>query len=115
MWKAQLMCTGAESNLKDRVLGEVEKNSSIALPGTWGYCRLMASKLCAPIQGDLLRSLIATVGLLMRTRECTGSVLLYSGLRWSPKERPYGLSYGLFFGLLFWLCQILAVAHRVFC
>ena len=79
-------CTGAELNRRDRVLVEIEKNSSIALPGKWGYCRLMASKLCAPIQGDLLRSFIATVGLLIRTRECTGSVLLYSGLRWSPNE-----------------------------
>ncbi|XP_055426074.1 39S ribosomal protein L51, mitochondrial-like [Bubalus kerabau] len=34
MRKAQLMYTGAESNLKDRVLGEVEKNSSIALPAS---------------------------------------------------------------------------------
>ena len=86
MPKTQSLCTSAESNLKDRVLGEVEKNSSIALPGKWGYCRLMASKLCSPIQGDLLRSFIATVGLLIRTRERTGSVLLYSGLRWSPNE-----------------------------
>ena len=80
------MCTGAESNLKDRVLGEVEKNSSIALPSKGGYCRLIPSKLCAPTQGVLLRSFIAAVGLLIRTRVCTGSVLLCSGLRWSPNE-----------------------------
>ena len=33
MPKTQPLCTGAESNLGDRVLGEVEKNSFIVLPG----------------------------------------------------------------------------------
>ena len=33
MLKAQPLCTGAESNLRDRVLDEVEKKSFIALPG----------------------------------------------------------------------------------
>ena len=27
------LCTGAESNLRDRALGEIEKNSLMALPG----------------------------------------------------------------------------------
>ena len=33
MSKTQPLCTGAESNLRDIVLGEIEKNSFIALPG----------------------------------------------------------------------------------
>ena len=35
-----------------------EKNSFVALPGKWGHSGLMTSKLCVPIQGDLVRSLI---------------------------------------------------------
>ena len=41
MLKAQHLCTGAEMNLGDKVRGEVEKNSFIALPGkggTMGSC-----------------------------------------------------------------------------
>ena len=34
--------------LRDRVLGEVEKNSFIALPGKGGHSGLMPSKLCVP-------------------------------------------------------------------
>ena len=33
MLKTQSLCSGVESNLRDRVLDEVEKNSFIALPG----------------------------------------------------------------------------------
>ena len=33
MLKSRPLCTGTKSNLRDRVLGEVEKNSFIALPG----------------------------------------------------------------------------------
>lgn len=33
MPKTPPLCTGAESNLKDRVLGEVEQKGFIALPG----------------------------------------------------------------------------------
>ena len=35
------LCTSAELNLRDRVLGEVEKNSFIALPGKGGQNGLM--------------------------------------------------------------------------
>ena len=41
-------CTGAELNRRDRVLVEIEKNSSIALPGKGGHSRLLPSKLCVP-------------------------------------------------------------------
>ena len=37
MPKSRPLCTGAESNLRDRLLGEVEKNSFIALPGKGGH------------------------------------------------------------------------------
>ena len=40
--------TSAGLNLRDRVLGEVEKNRFIALPGTGGQSGLMPSKLCVP-------------------------------------------------------------------
>ena len=39
--KAWPLCTSAKSNLRDRVLGEVEKNSVIALPGKGGHNRLL--------------------------------------------------------------------------
>ena len=44
MLKAQPLCTGAESNLRDRVLGEVEKKSFIALPGKGGHSRFVPLK-----------------------------------------------------------------------
>ena len=61
MLKTQPLCTGAKSNLGDRALGEVEKNSFIDLPGKGGYSRLMPSKLCVPTQEDLVRSFTAMV------------------------------------------------------
>ena len=45
--KAQLLCTSAESNLGDRVLGEVE-NSFIALPGKGRHSRLLPQKTMRP-------------------------------------------------------------------
>ena len=44
MPKSRPLGTSAELNLGDRVLGEIEKNSSIALPGKGGHSRLMPSK-----------------------------------------------------------------------
>ena len=41
----------AKSNLGDRVLGEVEKNSSIALPGKGGHTGLLPSKTICPNPG----------------------------------------------------------------
>ena len=40
--------TSTQSNLRDRVLGEVEKNSYIALPGRGGLDRFLSLKLCVP-------------------------------------------------------------------
>lgn len=39
--------------LETRVLGEVEKNSFIALPGKEGHSGLMPSKLSVPTRGSL--------------------------------------------------------------
>ena len=43
--------TSAESNLGDRVLGEVEKDRFIAFPGKGGHSRLMPSEPSAPTWG----------------------------------------------------------------
>ena len=52
MLKAQLLSAPvAESNLRDRVLGEVEKINFIALPVTGGHSRLLPSKLCPNLEG----------------------------------------------------------------
>ena len=51
MLKTWPLCTGAESNPRDRVLGEVEKNSFIALPGKRGCSGLMPSKTVCPNPG----------------------------------------------------------------
>ena len=44
MLKTQPLYTSAESNLGHRVLGEIEKNSFIALPGKGGHRELLSSK-----------------------------------------------------------------------
>ena len=44
--------TSAELNLRDRLLGEVEKNSFIALPGKGGYRELLPSKTMCPNLGE---------------------------------------------------------------
>ena len=51
MPKARPLCTSAKSNLRDRVLGEVEKNSFIALPGKGGHSRLVPLKIMCPNLG----------------------------------------------------------------
>ena len=57
MLKFWPLYTGAKLNLGDRVLGEVEKNSFIALPSKGGHSRRMSSKLCLNLEG-LARSFI---------------------------------------------------------
>ena len=51
MPKAWPLCTSAQLNLGDRVLGEVEKNSFIALPGKGGNSGLMPLKTVCPNLG----------------------------------------------------------------
>ena len=50
-----------ESNLRDRVLGEIGKNSFIALPGKVGHSGLVPPKLCVATQEGFVRSYIAMV------------------------------------------------------
>ena len=42
-------------------MGEVEKNSFIALPGKGGHSKLMPTKPVCPTQEDLVRRFMATV------------------------------------------------------
>ena len=46
MLKVWPLCTGAKSNLRDRVLGEVEKNNFIVLSGKEGHSGLVPLKSC---------------------------------------------------------------------
>ena len=64
MSKTHPLHTGAKSNLRDRVLGEIEKNSFIALSGKKGHNG--PSRICVPVWegGKLMRS--QGVGLLVR-------------------------------------------------
>ena len=61
MSKPWSLYAGAKLNLGDRVLGEVEKNSFIALPSQGGHSGLVPQKLCGPTQEGLGRSLIAMI------------------------------------------------------
>ena len=61
MPKAWPLCTSAESNLGDRVLGEMEKNNFIALPGKGGQRGSRLKKLCVPTWEDLMKGFIAIV------------------------------------------------------
>ena len=74
--------TGIELNLRDRVWGEVEKNSFTALTGKGGHSRIMPSKLCPNLQvGMVVRSLIAMVQgtvLLIRIAAPAGPTFLHS-------------------------------------
>ena len=45
--------SGVESNLRDRVLGEVEKNSFTAWPGKGGHTRFLSWKTVIPSLGEL--------------------------------------------------------------
>ena len=51
--KAHPLCTGAELNFGGRVLGEVEKNSFIALPGKGGHSGLVPLKIVCPEPGGI--------------------------------------------------------------
>ena len=51
MPKTQSLYTSAQLNLGDRVLGEVEKKSFIALPGKGGHSRLLPLKTVCPHPG----------------------------------------------------------------
>ena len=77
--KTQPLCTGAKSNLRDRALGEVEKNNFIALPGKGGHNGLVPSKTVCPNLGGLCEEFYSNdsrAGLLIRNRGCTRPAFL---------------------------------------
>ena len=62
MPKAQLLCTPELNRiLGDRVLGEVEKDSFITLPGKGGHGRLLPRKTVSPNLERIVRSFIVMV------------------------------------------------------
>ena len=69
MQKARPLCTSVELNLTNRVSGEAEKNSCIALPSKAGYSRLLPSKTMCPNLGGFDQEFYSNssrVGLLKR-------------------------------------------------
>ena len=79
--KALSLCSGAKSNFRDRVLGEVEKNSFIALPGKGGHSRLVPLKImCHRLRGfgKEFHSKRSRVGLLVEIRLYARPALLVS-------------------------------------
>ena len=77
MLKTWALCTGAELNLGNRVLGEIEK-SFISLPGKGGHSGLMLSKLCPNLErfGEEFYSNGSRMRLLIRIRVYAGPVAL---------------------------------------
>ena len=72
------LCTGAKSNLRDRVLGEVEKESFIALPDKGGHRRLLPSKTVCTNPGGFDEGFYSNgsrVGSLTRLGVCAGPAL----------------------------------------
>ena len=53
--------TGVKSNLRDRVLGEVEKDSIIALPSKGDILGFCFEKLCVRTQDNLMRGFITMI------------------------------------------------------
>ena len=73
MTKTQPLYTHAEWNLDDRVLGKVENNSFIALPGKGGHSALIPLKTVSPsLEGfcEEFYSDGSREGLLVRNRVC---------------------------------------------
>ena len=68
MPKHQPLYTSAKLNLRDRALGEIEKNSFIALPGKSGQSGLMPLKTMCPNPGEFVEFYgnSSWVGSLMR-------------------------------------------------
>ena len=77
MPKAQLLCTtSAGSNLGERVLDEVEKDSYITLPGKGRHSGFLPRKTIVPTQEDLMRSFMTILpkgGVADKIRVCAGS------------------------------------------
>ena len=75
MSKTWPLCTCPKSNLGDKVLDEVEKNSFIALSGKGGHSRLMPLRTVCPHlggSGEEFYSNSSRAGLLIRIKVCAG-------------------------------------------
>ena len=73
------LCTSTKSNLGDRVLAEVEKNSFIALPGKGGHRGLVPLKTVCPTLGRFGEGFYSNgsrVELLVRIGVCAGPTFL---------------------------------------
>ena len=81
--KNSSLCALVPNQISEIVVGEVEKNSFIALPGKGGHSGCVPSKLCVPTWrgGSEFCSNGSRVELLIRIRVCAGPALLSSGLR----------------------------------
>ena len=79
MLKTQPRCTGVESKLTGRVLGEAKQNSFIALPGKEGHRRIMTLKtVCPNLEGfgEEFYSNGSRAELLIRIRACAVPAVL---------------------------------------
>ena len=59
--QSRSLCTGTESSRRNRVLGEVEKDSLVALPGKVDIVDSYPQKLSVPTWENLVRNFIAMV------------------------------------------------------
>lgn len=82
MLKTWPLCAGAKLNFGDRVLGEAEKSSFIAMPGKGGYSWLLPLKIACPNPGGFgeeLYSNTSMVRMLIRLGSCRAcSPLIWS-------------------------------------
>ena len=91
MSKSWPLCTDAELNLRDRVLGKEKRVASLlcqAKGDTMGSC-LQNLFLAQELYSNGSRAGFSNgsrAGLPMRVRVCAEPVFLLSGLRWSPDE-----------------------------
>ena len=83
MWRLSL-CALVPNQISDRVLGEVEKNSSIALPseGDTAGCRPQNCVSQPESFGEEFYTSGSRAILLIRIKVCEGPAFLYSGLGW---------------------------------
>ena len=77
------LCPGAELNLRDSVLGEVEKNSFMASQGKGGHSVIVPQKLYPTLgwTGEEFYSNGSRMGLLIRVKIWSGPNIF----RWSPE------------------------------
>ena len=77
--ETQPLCTSAELTLGSRVLGEVAKNSFVALPGKGGTQQANGPKTVCPNPGEFGEESYSSgsrVGLPIRIRVCAGLAFL---------------------------------------